>query len=439
MPRLTAFGVRRALVLAALAALVPSLASAGAPTARPGSGAVWVGSLATGMPPPYVPEVSLSAFRNGVAYAHVFDGPTYFKSTDYGRTWNAMPPPPTESALDTPRPETVRFATPTLGYAVQGRWGGATSNGDAGLPCRRGDTGVSRTEDGGATWVPVCLRRNHPGTWFDRGMADVKNVTVAPGTRTLAVVGYDVRPFLVQPDYSTAQGVIYTSHDGGVHWVRGALPRHFVASVYPMDMLGAADAVVTAVDMKLRRDGSADPSYPAHAGVLRTSDGGRSWHEILSCGDGRVRATCTSAALVTRNRIVVGYGDGRTSVTDDGGRTWRAGQPLVSPRTPADVAWEATHHPFETRGLVQDIDFLDGWYGYALTNGAGVWRTADGGETWTQEQTPECREANDPFGGEIAVLAPDRAVAGGRYVVSTRVPVGPESDAVRTPTCGDPG
>ena len=352
----------------------------------------------------------LSAMPDGTFFVQHLD--TYLKSTDHGLTWQRMPRPPGSGV----GVGGIRFATPEIGYAVGGGPGieslltGDTEYVEEIKRCG-GIQPLRRTTDGGETWRAICVPRTTLTSDPRFGPAHASFALGAEG-RTLALFG-DERPRLAtdEPDCGEDQEIAYTSLDGGVSWRRFAFPRGWYGG-YRQYVVGKTTIARLTYGKWTGSDGSCASGTTA---LFLSRDGGTSYQRVYTCAAPR---PCTSVALPTRDRIVLGRNDGSTVVSSDGGRTWRAGQRLWDVRNDALVA---SGHLSAGAFWVQGLSFVDGQHGYASTRGAGTWRTSNGGRSWTQERSHECQWFQ--FGvGEVAAGTRETAITGGPHFISARVP-----------------
>jgi hypothetical protein len=418
--------------LAAAAALVASGLLPGAPVAA--------SHAANGAWTPTLPATSgfdnLSAFPDGTAYATVGlvvgnmqdsllppGVPTggnvgakvgFFRSTDFGQTWQPAPSPPLPAGGATYNLY-VRFATPKIGYAT---YNGASDL--FGVPgplvpatCLK-MTSTWRTADGGTTWQPIC----EPHLVDGRPVSPAASpLGVARNGRTLVLAGDEpTGPRVDDGKCHIARAVLNFSNDGGRTWTRGALPRGYTHG-WNVKALDTRTALVVAY--RSTYDNPEDPCAGGSAGydnaVFLTTDAGRTYRRVYEC---KKQPICTTAAFVTAQRIIVGKTDGSIAVTADGGRTWRDGAKLSDPAN--DAAAAAAGGDTKYTFWAQGFGFADATHGYASTRGAGTWRTEDGGRTWVQELSHEC--AYYPWGvGENASGTPDHSITGGPGTFSARL------------------
>ena len=237
-------------------------------------------------------------------------GGTLLETIDGGQTWRKLYPLTKDNLRD------VYFANEKIGWLIAER--------DV-LKLKTNDeprTYLLKTEDGGFSWRRVFLN------------------------------GSDVNARLVRAVFADAErgwvfgesGVVFSTRDGGDHWVRQASPtRHL--------LLGGAFV---------------DPAHGwlvgAGATILQTSDGGMTWQSgNVRDGDG---ARFTAASFVGKSLGWAVGTAGRVFATTDGGLTW-----------------------FEQRSNVNDdlsdVKFIDASEGWAVGTQGTLLHTIDGGVHWS--------------------------------------------------------
>lgn len=244
------------------------------------------------------------------------------------------------------------------------------------------------THDSGRTWHPVRAPFAHllgridpvgPSTWF----AVIEGPSYAGGAA----------PRLRRTD------------DGGRSWAALPLPRHAEAVRFATPSLGFA--------------GAAGSSCPRRSQLWRSRDGGHTWRAVPgTCG-----ATYADIDVVTPRLVFTAESyesDGAASRMNllrrsrDSGRTWKVVPSDPRQRWPAlfQVAFADPSHGWavshETdQGFVFDalhvtVDGGRTWQArpfptlptafagtrYAWTGDEGVWRTSDGGRSWTVSVRP---------------------------------------------------
>jgi photosystem II stability/assembly factor-like uncharacterized protein len=260
---------------------------------------------------------------------------------------------------------------------------------------------IYRTDDGGASWWAIW---SHRGTY-------VRALEFSDGnTGFLGNVGPGYFPGV------TDRQPLYVSHDAGVHWapIKPVEGRQIVG-VCAIDVL-KLDGKVLAVRAGGRVGGpagllesfdggqtfrardmsgvtgmildihfidadtgfiagaSAPDEDKAHARILKTSDGGKTWRAVFDsdrAGDNNWKLAFPSArvgyATIISYQAPAGEARGYVVKTEDGGEHWR--RLTVT----GDKDW-----------IPYGINFLDearGWVG-GSTGGYG---TSDGGKTWSAE------------------------------------------------------
>jgi photosystem II stability/assembly factor-like uncharacterized protein len=370
------------LFLAAI--LAGTLLLAGVPAARAGGPGApedeghWVPSLHV------KPQglIQLDLFEDGTAFAfNNNDTPLWYSPTG-GVGWVPLPSPP--SAGGTQR---VDFSSPDLGYTLSGGTLFATT-----------DKGLSWEEMGE---VPLP----HAG---ESDFAVTHDLYAVPGSDRVVVAG---KGFYVRDGCPVEQTetLIWLSDNRGASWETTRV--RFPALAQEVEFLNDRVGVVLLTELEVagrRACGYTQSGF--RSSVQLTTDGGRHFREIYSALYAEEGAV-TAVAMPSRKRIVLGTGDGDVLLSTDQGRSFEEAASLMNPLdeqagTPAQFTIDAL--TFGTRKV-----------GYAGTNGAGTWRTADGGMTWRLEPSHQTL-----FGlniGDIAAVGPSEALASGAWAVARRI------------------
>jgi len=165
----------------------------------------------------------------------------------------------------------------------------------------------------------------------------------------------------------TSAGHIFYSEDGGVSWKE---QESGVLTAGNLNCVGFADDRV---------------GYAAGANnaILKTEDGGVSWG-LVTGPAGKAAVDIQAMAVVTRNRVFLGYADGDLWYTEDGG-----------------ASWAERSFPGSGAGEISSIRFLHEMVGMMAYNDAAgtgsVLRTRDGGYTWEPESLPTNDGINDIY------------------------------------------
>lgn len=292
-----------------------------------------------------------------------------------------------------------------------------------------------RTADGGSTWASVQV-----GPVDDiRSIAiPAPNVLVAAAGMTMLRSdsgGRLVASRMIPPSKAmitrvafgtpriglgvTVAGQIYRTTDGGVSWRReiGTAPSPTVAVTFGDEhravvagsfhdstaMLTSSDAGITW--SKVPSGGSMAYGVAAFgsqlvlavgsgASVLRTGDGGRTWHYMRH---GLTRTLLLGVAFPDSMTAIVVGNDGTVLRSADAGRTWALMTPVTSMHLTA-------------------VSFVDARRGAAVGFGGALLLTDDGGRTWRPVPTSV---TNMLF--TVAWRGPDELIAAGEGGVVLRV------------------
>lgn len=214
----------------------------------------------------------------------------------------------------------VFFVTPTVGYV----------SGAAGT--------ILKTADAGATWTPQ--------------LGGDPNSGEAPIERLLFVTEHAGWAVQVMSTHAN----LLRTQDGETWEPIGTIEEHY------------ADLAFTS---------GQDGVYTHNQKVYRTHDGGRNWSHASDC---RVRGQVDGLPRQIDCQIMrmhfpapsvgyaVAYGDGAAWMlrTDDGGTSWHAVTPIP-----------------DENGRSSAIFFTDEYTGYVRVHSGKAYRTQDGGQTWT--------------------------------------------------------
>lgn len=270
-----------------------------------------------------------------------------------------------------------------------------------------GPGGLFRTIDEGATWEPM---------FDEEAVAAVSAVAVAPSDPRVVWVGTGYANIWEGVGFHIpvrGRGV-YRSRDGGERWSEVGLAFGESISriaIHPRD----ANTAYVAVAGSLTRESE-------QRGIYKTTDGGRSWRRVLfvngwtggedlaidPTNPSVVYATMQQRALSGVGLSLRGPGSGVFKSTD-GGETWRRimkGLPVghlgrctiaVSASNPS-IFYAVVQ--YTARDSLMPPDRSE-WY--------ALYRSDDGGESWTRRTTPPAASFREDF-GRIAVdpLDPDR-------------------------------
>jgi inosine-uridine nucleoside N-ribohydrolase/photosystem II stability/assembly factor-like uncharacterized protein len=324
-------------------------APAAAPTiTAPGAAPTWTN---TGPEGGSFVEVTVHPKASQIVYANSW-GAGLFLSTDGGVSWRRSPAPGSlqDIAIDPEDPETV--------YAIAG-----------------GSGSVSRTQDGGASWVQLPLDVKSPvNVWL---------VAVSPSSpQVIYAVSY----------WSSEQpGVwLWSATDGSMTWMRAGR----------IQAAGEHEPVAVLVD----------PVRPATVyvrvrtmGVFRSDDGGKTW---ARAGAGLPVGKLSSLAVDPTKSCVLYAGTERGDVftSVDCGESWTAvargldgGVSDIAVSAKDGAVYAGTSPPYRT-------DRVE-------AGGGAVYRSADGRAPWSRTHT-------GLTGWYVAALAPD-ATKAGRVVAAT--------------------
>ncbi len=245
---------------------------------------------------------------SGVAIFAGTEPVSVFKSQDYGTTWRELP-----AVRGVPGAEKWNFPGPphiahTKTMAFDPR--------DSRVFYVGVEQGaLLKTIDGGQSWTSLNAYSNPDEIWHQ----DVHQIVLRP----------------TNPDevYLTSGQGLYHSADGGRHWTR-LTTRDFRVG-YPDQLLFSPEDDQTLFMSGARSDPSTwHTSHHAEATVMRSHDGGRTWHEAANGlpADSRANIEAMSLAAYPGGfAILAGTTDGEVFITEDSAESW---QVLVSGLAP---------------------------------------------------------------------------------------------------------
>jgi len=317
---------------------------------------------------------------NNVAYLSGSNGNIY-KSTDAGLTWNAAGYRFTESSLDD-----ICFADNNNGYVVGTNFLARTTNGGVTFQIQdspfSGDINevvvpspntaiagadggnVIRTTNGGTNWslIPTGIT----GTNSDILAIDFINNNLG------RVAAYN--------------STIAKTTDGGLTWsiisaISGSNP-------WSLDFVDSLYGWISGTGEK----------------IFATTDGGNSWVEQFSGGG----LGTYGISFIDRNNGIAGGTGGNTYYTNNGGSTWN------SAITPPDQTIWGIHYVSSPLGN----------FGMAVCASGYVFKTTDGGRTWSEEP----RQTINTFGDVWMTNAANAWFAGNggvilKYYEPSNIPV----------------
>jgi photosystem II stability/assembly factor-like uncharacterized protein len=232
--------------------------------------------------------------------------------------------------------------------------------------------GVWKTTDFGRTWLPV---------FDEQPTGSIGDIAVAPSNPDVIYAGSGEG--LQRPDLSVGDG-IYKSTDAGKTWVNTGLKDAQQIGGIAIDPNDENKVFVAALG---------HPYGPnPERGIYRTVNGGKTWEKVLYKDEN------TGAIQVTidpKNPDIV-YADlwaGRQGPWENG--EWQGPESGLFKSTDRGTTWTKL-----TRGLPAVADGL-GRIGFCVaasnpkrlyacvdaTKGGGLYRSDDGGESWTEQST----------------------------------------------------
>lgn len=202
----------------------------------------------------------------------------------------------------------------------------------------------------------------------------------AAGGRVARVAGVPGDPLVYYA--ATAQGGVWKSDDGGIHW-RSIFDDQPVASIGSIAVAASDPNVVYVGSGEANIRGNVIPGE----GIFRSTDAGKTWTQVWKQVGQIGQMAIDPRTSDTAFAAVFGHAFGPNPErgvyrTTDGGVTWKrvlfkddqtgASAVAIDPNNPRIVfagLWQARRQP---------------WVMTSGGPGSGLYRSADGGETWKQ-------------------------------------------------------
>jgi photosystem II stability/assembly factor-like uncharacterized protein len=297
-----------------------------------------------------------------------------YLTTDAGRTWRTITPPPVT------RGDPVEDVQSVVGVGAQDLWMpvndvfGLVPPGDAVGGFDRAQ-GIERSTDGGRTWTFDTLA---PGCYVTCGPDSLSFIDASHGFATN------------EASLNDGPTTLYSTVDGGVAWHPvGPLPgggAHHITFTSSEDGWAVTGAVYGTFPQ--------DQGRPIDPGgtLYRTTDGGTTW----SAAPGLPVTSRYELPTFFNRRQGIVLGEGARArlpvvyVTDDGGATWVAHQ---LPHTKAVATYGAGNHIPTTRFPLAALSPTV----WRLYIGPTLYATSDAGRSWTSTVPMPHRAAGTVF------------------------------------------
>ena len=214
------------------------------------------------------------------------------------------------------------------------------------------------------------------------------------------IAGAEKDPMVVYVGFAT--GGLWKSTDGGNHWKSqfDNMPNESIGAI----AIAPSDPNVVYVGMG---EANNRQSSSIGDGVWGTTDGGKTWNHLgledtQSIGRIVVDSTNPSIVYVAANGHLFGPNPERGLYkSSDGGKTWKKAKYIDADTGFTDVAIDPSSPKILYAASFQRRRT---WWGY---NGGGancaLWKTTDGGDTWSKLDGPGWPKPKDGIYGRIAV------------------------------------
>lgn len=258
-----------------------------------------------------------------------------FKTTDGGTHWKIV----NDTTLRTSF-RSIEF----LDDKATGLAGGVSVN-----------AGIMLTNDSGSTWKDITTK--------------IADTTKA---KRICGIAHSGNTFYAVGAWNSTTGKLYKSTDKGNTWQTHYFDTNLITSVIDVSFLSQDTGFVTG-----KRHSRIPPLYRQHAVILKTTDGGNTWHTVLS--DTTFAGYVWKIQFVTNSYVVAAVQNvyHRDSVvmyrSTDGGNNWQA----IAVGNKANI-------PNSTSGshVTQACGFATPAHGWVGGYYEGLFETRDSGKTW---------------------------------------------------------